>query len=503
MAETADSQTAGAEVATYWLSLNPRPAEEDGECDEGAWMEPLLKQNAVWFCQLRWVVIGVLGTAGFAGLFPALLSRFGLFFSPVLPLVAAASLTGLNAMFVRLTRCPRLFGHEMSARRLLWAQIITDLLILTAVIYWIGDSVPAAPFTYLFHIVLACVFFPARESLRVMALAAFFYVSLLLLNAYDIVPPAPGIASAGSPPSNGTPSGIAGFQVAALLLIWVVIWHLVSRLGQTLRSRDRDLFMANYRLNASIEERSHHMLQTTHQLKAPFAAIQAQSQLLLGGYCGALPPEARVVSEKISSRCTVLARQIQEMLQLANLRSHGQHTPPRSEIAFAALLEDVLLRLEPTIRQRDIRIEREIHPVAVQGVDDHLAMLVENLLVNAVTYSYDHGVVNLSCVEQSPGLVTFSVRDHGIGIPREKLPRIFDDYYRTEEAVAHNRASTGLGLAIVRHVAQEDSLPILVESAPGWGTRFTVTLRATSSGPEFQSTTDPNPPIDHALPAHR
>ena len=123
--------------------------------------------------------------------------------------------------------------------------------------------------------------------------------------------------------------------------------------------------------------------------------------------------------------------------------------------------------------------------------------------LDAYIATYDHGVVNLSCVEQSPGLVTFSVRDHGIGIPREKLPRIFDDYYRTEEAVAHNRASTGLGLAIVRHVAQEDSLPILVESAPGWGTRFTVTLRATSSGPEFQSTTDPNPPIDHALPAHR
>ena len=69
-----------------------------------------------------------------------------------------------------------------------------------------------------------------------------------------------------------------------------------------------------------------------------------------------------------------------------------------------------------------------------------------------------------------------SCATEGIGIPREKLPRIFDDYYRTEEAVQHNRASTGLGLAIVRQVACEISWPSQVESAPGWGTRFTVTI---------------------------
>ncbi|MHB9008281.1 MAG: ATP-binding protein, partial [Limisphaerales bacterium] len=71
----------------------------------------------------------------------------------------------------------------------------------------------------------------------------------------------------------------------------------------------------------------------------------------------------------------------------------------------------------------------------------------------------------------------------GIGIPPAKLPRIFDDYYRTEEAVRHNQASTGLGLAVVRHVARALGATIQVESAPGWGTRFTVKLRRTSGTP--------------------
>ena len=74
-----------------------------------------------------------------------------------------------------------------------------------------------------------------------------------------------------------------------MLLIWAVIWYLVSRLASAVRSRDRELFLGNRRLRASIEERSQHMLQTTHQLKAPFAAIHALTQLLLGEYLRQTP----------------------------------------------------------------------------------------------------------------------------------------------------------------------------------------------------------------------
>jgi signal transduction histidine kinase len=84
--------------------------------------------------------------------------------------------------------------------------------------------------------------------------------------------------------------------------------------------------------------------------------------------------------------------------------------------------------------------------------------------------------VAVGCQRDDAGNVRLTVRDHGIGIPREKLPRIFDDYYRSEEAVQHNRASTGLGLAIVRQVASADGLDVEVASAPDWGTRFTVTF---------------------------
>ena len=73
-------------------------------------------------------------------------------------------------------------------------------------------------------------------------------------------------------------------------------------------------------------------------------------------------------------------------------------------------------------------------------------MIIDNILSNAINYSRDGQRVLVSCRAAADGGATVVVRDYGIGIPPDKLPRIFDDYFRTSEAVKHNKASTGLGL---------------------------------------------------------
>lgn len=443
---------------------------------ERAWNEPLLRQNAIWFCRLRWMVVSVLGAAGLAGFFPESLASVGLALRPDWPLAAALLLAALNVVFVRLAQ-----GSDESARAihtLLWAQIVSDLLVLTAVIHCLGRDLPAAPFMYLFHIILACIVFPPRASLAVAALAAGFYLASVVLESAGWVPALSVLARPALSTGGANPPGELG--VGSMLLIWVVIWYLVSRLAGRLRHREEELALTNLRLKASSEERANHMLQTTHQLKAPFAAIHAQTQLLLGDYCGALPEAARDVVYKISSRCLALSRQIQEMLQLANLRSQGQSAPPRKPIDLAQLIEATVARIEPAARQRGIQVERALEPVRLHAVEDHWTMLLDNLVVNAVIYSHDHGVVRIGCHHRDPAGATVTVRDHGIGIPRDKLPRIFDDYYRTNEAVTHNRTSTGLGLAIVRQAARAIGVAVRVESAPGWGTCVTLTFPAGS-----------------------
>jgi signal transduction histidine kinase len=105
-------------------------------------------------------------------------------------------------------------------------------------------------------------------------------------------------------------------------------------------------------------------------------------------------------------------------------------------------------------------------------------MMIDNVLSNAINYSRDGERVSVSCRAKPGGGAIVTVRDSGIGIPAEKLPRIFDDYFRTNEAVAHNRASTGLGLAIVRQAALAGKIGVRVKSAPAQGTVFSLDFPA-------------------------
>jgi signal transduction histidine kinase len=456
--------------------------------DPDPWNRLLLRQNAIWFCRLRWIVVATLGTAGLLGLFPSLMQPLGLAIPPVVPLASASILALLNGLFVKTIPAADNPGATRNAKLILWLQIACDLLVLTAVVHWLNRDLPCAPFMYLFHIILACIVFTPTESFTVLGMAATFLLISLLATSQEWLPQMSVLLPANpATPSLHANSVHLGYRTGFTFLIWGVIWYLVSWLARKLQQHEHQLALTNIQLKASGEERSAHMLQTTHQLKAPFAAIHAQTQLLLGNYCGTLPPKAHQVVETIAARSMALSRQIQQMLQLANLRSQGQSTPQRKPLDLAELTTQTIHRIEPSARHRNITLSTQIEPSQLEAVEDHLTMLVDNLIVNAVTYSHPNSSVEIHCHPSPHHTVTLTVRDHGIGIPKEKLPRIFDDYYRTEEAAQHNRTSTGLGLAVVRQVAHAANATVHVESAPGWGTRFTVQL------PTRQTKANPSP----------
>jgi signal transduction histidine kinase len=142
------------------------------------------------------------------------------------------------------------------------------------------------------------------------------------------------------------------------------------------------------------------------------------------------------------------------------------------------LLGSCISQVESIAMERSISFKTDIQPVAMLGAEDHYKMLFVNLLNNAIIYSHRNGQINVSC-KPGPNLESVVViEDNGIGIPADKLPRIFEEHYRTKEAVEHNKESSGLGLAIVKHVAEMYGIRIRVESHPGSGTKFELRFPA-------------------------
>lgn len=451
--------------ATY--TLPPvRRADGTGSGVNAALAEPVLRDSVAWFCRLRWGVVGLLLLVGLIGNIHPVVDLLGLVKVGLWPVVCGVVLALANAGFVvfahRLGRQPPL----QTVRRNLWAQILVDLLVLTAVVHFVGSTTTFIAFAYLFHVVLACTFFPARLSLGVTLLAfALFAVCVLAEHVGPLMPRTVFQADPWVTP------GEAIFAVGSAGLIWFAIWHLASHLSAEVRRQNAALADANRRLLAAQAERSQHMLITTHQLKSPFAAIHANAQLLAGGYCGPLGEPALAVAKRILARCHRLVREIQEMLQLANLSSTSQSRHEERELDLARLVRQCVTEIEQAGQERNVRIELDCRPARVIGVEDHLRMMLNNILANAVAYSHPGGVVRVSCLPCEKG-TKLVIADEGIGIAAHKLPRIFEEYYRTDEAVQHNPESSGLGLAIVRHVANAHNIQVCVHSRMGRGTTF-------------------------------
>jgi signal transduction histidine kinase len=109
-------------------------------------------------------------------------------------------------------------------------------------------------------------------------------------------------------------------------------------------------------------------------------------------------------------------------------------------------------------------------------------MMFVNLLSNAVIYSRENGQVRVGCYRGPDSGAVVSIADDGIGIQWDKLPHIFEEHYRTNEAVQHNKESSGLGLAIVKNVAELYGIRIRVESRFGSGTKFELKFPAPDEG---------------------
>lgn len=427
-----------------------------------------LINNILWYCRIRWIIIisfVILGTLGFS---PETFYPYGLKLNAEWPFLLAGILVMENLLFLWHTRTLKLSPTIQEVKLNLWSQIFLDLIIATTVVHCVGSLETYVPFIYLFHIVLGCIFFSQRQSFIIVVAACVLYAGCVSMELFCGSFTCIFTGKAMRVQIDNSYILNMGFAMA----IWLVVWGLTSRLSGMLRDQSNELAETNRLLMKTHEEKTKSLLRTTHELKAPFAAIQVNTQLLLKGICGPLPDKALEIIRRIAERSHWLTYEIQEMLQLSALLSTSQITLHWSKFNLSEILSWCVDNIESIANEHNVTFRTDMEPAFIMGVEDHLKMLLVNLLSNAVIYSKKGGHVHLQCGTTDQNRQKVTIEDHGIGIPGDKLPMIFDDYYRTNEALRHNKMSTGLGLSIVRHIASIHGIRVRVESQVRSGTKF-------------------------------
>ena len=432
----------------------------------------VLLLNARWFIRIRWIVVILLAGFGVAGalLDPQFLGRFGFLPPGWWPLCLAGTLALLNMGAIW-------WVHHLSTRTTwrgvaanIWFQITSDLVILTGLVYLIGSTTTVVSFTYLFHITMACIFFGRRDSFIVTLLSAMLFLAMVVAQCVGFIPRAGILVPGACGPTDVLPTAI--FAVPTVF-VWLIVWYLVSSLSNKVRQRDLDLDAANHRLIRADEETNLQMLRVAHDLKAPFSGIESSIQVLKQLHWDEMTANVRQLISKIDGRSANLRARIGDILMLGSLRSAHEEKRVVKQVYLREMLEAVLLDVKDQAEAKNISVVLGTGRMSVLGDQEQLKILFANLVSNAIVYSHDGGIVDIRLDDEATG-VRVSITDHGIGISDQALPRIFEDFYRTQEAAAFNPSSTGLGLAIVRQVANNLRLTVLVASEKDKGSVFQV-----------------------------
>ncbi|MGH2682194.1 MAG: ATP-binding protein [Actinomycetota bacterium] len=212
---------------------------------------------------------------------------------------------------------------------------------------------------------------------------------------------------------------------------------------------------------------------TSHELKTPVASIQAAAETLRDA-ARHDPRAAARFSEQLHRDALRLSRIVSDLLDLSRLEAER---PALAPVRLDRLAADEVQRFKEQAERAGVRIRLHGEPVTVRGAAGDLALLVRNLLDNAVRYSPNGGRVDVD-VTGGDGEALLAIRDTGIGIPARDLPRIFERFYRVDRARSRETGGTGLGLSIAKHVTEQHGGRIEVASELGRGSEFRVRLPA-------------------------
>jgi two-component system phosphate regulon sensor histidine kinase PhoR len=239
----------------------------------------------------------------------------------------------------------------------------------------------------------------------------------------------------------------------------IIVFHDLTRLRQLEGVRQE--FVAN----------------VSHELRTPLSLIKSAAETLLDGAKDDPAALTRFL-QIIDKHANRLALLIDDLLLLSTLDSGGLRLD-RQPLALKSTVQDAIDDLQPRALARDVTLVNRVPGSLVALADsDRIRQVISNLVDNAIKYGRVSGTTVVEGGLLADGRIELRVVDDGPGIPKESQIRIFERFYRVDKARSREQGGTGLGLAIVKHVIQAHGGEVRIESEPGSGANFVLSLPA-------------------------
>lgn len=456
--------------------LRPTPAEIE------------LGQRAYWLVQLRWIT----SSAIIYGTFMAT-TVLGMKLDPIPLYLIGAAVAMYNSIYIiglKWTEARSRDSHLRSVRLLTDGQIATDLLSLTLLIHFTGGIENPLAFYFIFHVVIASILLSRLEAFIQATLACFLYGGLLAGEFLGFIP---HIHLLG--PASYNVAGDSQF-VAIYFGVFASTLYLSAYMATSIVARLRRRGVEMLRLSAALEQKAkeledacgnlaeleqmkgENLRRISHEIKPPLVAIEGWLKGVLDDLAGEVPARQREIIARAERRTRELLALVSDMLVLSRARDARLFTE-RLPVDLTEIAQRVAASEMTRAAERSISISTQLSPETppVLGEADALGQLLAHLVSNAVNYTPNGGRVEIR-LEGAGDMVRLQVTDTGIGIPSADLPKIFNEFFRSENARRYSEEGTGLGLSIARTIVESHGGEIEASSQVGVGSTFTVILPA-------------------------
>jgi len=213
----------------------------------------------------------------------------------------------------------------------------------------------------------------------------------------------------------------------------------------------------------------------SHELKTPLTTIKSYTETLLDGV---IDNKELAVSflQVVDSETERMARLVRDLLQLSNL-DFQQSNWNKNIVNVNKIIEKTMLKLEVSVKNKDQQIQYNLSEDAINiyADEDRIEQVFLNLLSNCIKYTPEGGKINID-IQEHEDMVELKIKDNGIGIPKEDLPRIFERFYRVDKARSRELGGTGLGLSIAQQIVESHEGTIEIFSEEGKGTEVVTKL---------------------------
>lgn len=352
-------------------------------------------------------------------------------------------------------------------------QIITDLIILTFILHYSGGIENPLILFYFFHLIIASSIFSTLQTYLYAGFTLFLTASLALLECYSVIPhyPLEGFVEHDLYRSIMYVYG-SGFIFACTSVLVVFLSHMI--ISKSIKSEETYV-RTNFELEKQDKLKNEYVLRVTHDIKGHVAAILSCIDVIRTKIAGPLNDVQEEFINRAFDRTELLSGFVKNLLNLTKKRL--KHDTESEEFSLRELIDKVVTAIQILAKDKSIDfnvyVDKSIE--FFTGNPYTIEELYSNLLLNSVKYTPSKGHIELSVKNRLNHIIT-EISDSGIGIPKDELTKVFEEFYRAANVPKDIKSGSGLGLSIARQIVENHHGKIWVTSEPGVWTKFTFVL---------------------------